>query len=612
MEFWKEFYCMQNEKEFISYENKQIRRGTSLLHDILVFTKGFRLTYGTAILSQGLSVLFDSLLYVALAWFVDDWLLASGAKTPLWQVVLFFFLVSALHAVFSYFAGRLMNKTAEGIARRLKNCLFDHMQFLSFSWHDKADTGDLIVRATSDIDAVRKLFSEQIYGICRVLFYFGINFYYIWRIDRNLALSTLIIVPLIIGTSLFFFRKIGVIYEQYQNEDSIVSSILQENLNGVRVVKAFARQDFEEKKFNQANLQRYKTGEKEMLIESLFWPTSDILCWIQLGISLYFGAHKAYTGTISIGDFVAFASLVTMIVWPLRNLGRQIVFMSRSLISFRRIQEILQEDREPVDAGLPQIPDFRGEVRFDHVGFSYKDEQPALSDISFTAEAGKTTALIGSTGSGKTTLINLLPQFYEYTTGSITIDGVELNQISRSFLRNTIGIVEQEPFLFSATIAENIAYGVSEKPSDERIINAAKAAGVHETIMSFEKGYETLVGERGVTLSGGQRQRIAIARALLKDPAVLILDDSLTAVDTETEALIQNALNELMKNRTTFIIAHRTASITSADQILVMNNGKIIQKGRHEELIREDGMYKTIHNIQTRIEDELESELNNE
>ncbi len=603
---------MLTEKEFITYGQENIRRGTSLIHDILVFTKGFQITYGAAIFSQGLSVLFDSLLYVALAWFVDDWLLASGDKTPLWQVVLFFFLVSALHAVFSYFAGRLMNKTAEGIARRLKNSLFDQMQFLSFAWHDKADTGDLIVRATSDIDAVRKLFSEQIYGICRVLFYFGINFYYIWKIDRDLALSTLIIVPLIIGTSLFFFRKIGVVYEQYQNEDSIVSSILQENLYGVRVVKAFARQDYEEDKFNQANLKRYKTGEKEMLIESLFWPTSDILCWIQLGISLYIGAQKAYSGDVSLGDFVAFASLVTMIVWPLRNLGRQIVFMSRSLISFKRIQEILKADREPIGSGLSDIPNLRGEIRFDHVGFSYNNNQAALTDISFTAEAGKTTALIGSTGSGKTTLINLLPRFYEYTTGSITLDGIELDQISRGFLRNMIGIVEQEPFLFSATIAENIAYSMSEKPSDDRIISAAKAAGIHETIMTFEKGYETLVGERGVTLSGGQRQRIAIARALLKDPAILILDDSLTAVDTETESLIQNALNDLMKDRTTFIIAHRTASITSADQILVLDNGRIIQKGRHEDLVREDGLYKTIHNIQTRIEDELESELNHE
>ena len=235
-----------------------------------------------------------------------------------------------------------------------------------------------------------------------------------------------------------------------------------------------------------------------------------------------------------------------------------------------------------------------------------------MEDISFKANAGETIALIGSTGSGKSSLISLLPRFYEYTSGSIRLDGIELNEISRDFLRNTIGIVEQEPFLFSATIAENIAYGVTEKPSDDKIISAAKAAGIHETILGFEKSYETLVGERGVTLSGGQRQRIAIARALLKDPRILILDDSLTAVDTETEALIQSALNELMKGRTTFIIAHRTTSIADADQILVMKDGRIIQTGKHEELIRQDGMYRNIHNIQTRIEDELESELNHE
>ena len=600
------------EKEFIQYETKTIRKDASLLKNILIFTKGCRLPYLAAVGSQGLSVLFDSLMYVALAWFVDDWLLSPETRIPLWQAVVFFFTLSSLHALFSYFAGRLMNKTAESVSRRLKNCLFDHMQYLSFTWHDKADTGDLIVRATTDIDAVRKLFSEQIYGICRVLFYFGINLYNICRIDLNLGLTTLIILPLIIGTSFFFFKKIGVIYEQYQNEDSIVSSILQENLYGVRVVKAFARQDFEKEKFNEALFKRYKTGEKEMFIEALFWPSSDLLCWIQLGISLYIGAQKAYNGVITLGGFIAFASLVTMIVWPLRNLGRQIVHMSRSFISFRRIQDILTEAREPIDDGIKEIPGLRGDISFDHVCFAYNDEKQALDDISFEVRAGETIALIGSTGSGKTSLINLLPRFYEYTSGSIKLDGVELNEISRDFLRNNIGIVEQEPFLFSATIGENIAYGIAEKPSEEKIISAAKAAGIHETIIGFEKGYETLVGERGVTLSGGQRQRIAIARALLKDPRILILDDSLTAVDTETEALIQSALNELMKGRTTFIIAHRTTSIADADRILVMKDGKIIQTGKHEELIRQEGMYREIHNIQTRIEDELESELNHE
>ena len=602
----------KSEYDFIQYEDRNISGNTSLLHNIFVFTRGFRLTYSAAILFQGLSVLFDSLLYVALAWFTDDWLLASGNKPPLWQVTLFFFIISALHASFSYFAGRWMNETAENVARRLKNCLFDHMQSLSFSWHDSADSGDLIVRATSDIDAVRKLFSEQVYGICRVLFYFGINFYFILKIQRQLALSSLLIIPFIIGTSLFFFRKIGDLYEQYQNEDSTVASILQENLYGVRVVKAFARQDFEKEKFNEAILRRYKTGEKEMLVEALFWPSSDLLCWTQLGLSLYIGARQAFNGAISLGNFVAFASLITMIVWPMRNLGRQIVNMSRSIISFRRIQQVLQENREEMEKGSLFIPDLKGRIVFDHVSFFYDPWEKTLDDITFEAGSGETVALIGATGSGKTTLINLLPRFYEYSEGSITLDGYELKEISRDFLRNNIAIVEQEPFLFSATIAENIAYGVSKKPSEEAIISAAKAAGIHDTITGFEKGYETLVGERGVTLSGGQRQRIAIARALLKDPKILILDDSLTAVDTETEALIMDALEHLMKNRTTFIIAHRTTSIMGADLIIVMKDGKIIQKGKHKDLIRQEGMYQRIHNIQTRIEDELESELNHE
>ena len=603
---------MPGEIEFIEFEKRNLNKKRGIFSNILLFSKGYRLTYFFAILSQFFSVLFDSVLYVALAWFVDDWLLQTNHTIPLWTVVFIFFFLSVMHAFFSYFAGRFMNKTAENISKRLKNCLFDHIQFLPFKWHDSSDTGDLIVRATSDIDAVRKMFSEQIYGIFRVLFYFGINLYYILRIDRNLGLMTLIVVPFIIGTSLFFFKKIGIIYERYQNEDSIVSSILQENLYGVRVVKAFTRQEYEEEKFNEAILKRYKTGEKEMLIEALFWPSSDLLCWLQLGISLYFGAQKCLSGQISIGNFIAFSSLVTMIVWPLRNLGRQIVNMSRSIISFQRIQQVLLEPLEPINEGLSTIPDFEGNVRFRNVNFSYTEGKPALKNISFDAKAGQTIAIIGSTGSGKSTLINLLPRFYDYEEGSITLDDIELKEISRNYLRNCIGIVEQEPFLFSSTIAENIAFGLSEKPTVEEIENAAKAARIHDTILGFEKGYDTIVGERGVTLSGGQRQRIAIARAILKNPKILILDDSLTAVDTETESLIQESLEKLMKGRTTFIIAHRTTSVENADQILVMKDGQIIQKGTHNQLINQAGMYQNIYNIQTRVEDELERELNHE
>lgn len=315
-------------------------------------------------------------------------------------------------------------------------------------------------------------------------------------------------------------------------------------------------------------------------------------------------------GTISLGDFVAYQSLITLIIWPLRNLGRQIVFIGRSMVSFGRLRQVLQAPEEDLLQGTDDL-DFRGKIVFDRVSSAY-GEKEALHDISFSTEPGQVTAIIGSTGSGKTSLVNLLPRFYDYNGGSITIDGIELNQISRRKLRDLIGIVEQEPFLFSCTIAENISYGVGREVSREEVIAAAKAASIHESIMKFDKNYDTIVGERGVTLSGGQKQRVAIARAFLKDPRILILDDSLSAVDTVTEAAIQKSLDELMKGRTTFIIAHRTTSIMNADRILVMDGKTIVQQGTHQELVNQDGLYKEIHSIQTRIEDELEKEVNGE
>jgi ATP-binding cassette subfamily B protein len=293
----------------------------------------------------------------------------------------------------------------------------------------------------------------------------------------------------------------------------------------------------------------------------------------------------------------------------MRELGRLIVDMSTGLVSYGRVVQILKQDREPVDAGLKPEANLRGEVVFDGVWFSYDDGQPVLQDISFTCKPGQAVALLGSTGSGKTSLVNLLPRFYEYTQGSLTLDGVELKSYARRYLRQQIGIIEQEPFLFSRTIRENITYGVQRDVTDAEVEAAARAAAVHDVILSFPEGYSTLVGERGVTLSGGQKQRVALARTLLKDPRILILDDSTSSVDTETEAEIRAALRRLMQNRTTFIIAHRIQSLMAADLILVLDKGRVIQHGTHDELVKEPGMYQQVYNVQARIEDELEREV---
>jgi ATP-binding cassette, subfamily B, bacterial len=318
----------------------------------------------------------------------------------------------------------------------------------------------------------------------------------------------------------------------------------------------------------------------------------------------------AINGTISVGTYIAYAGMVIWLIWPMRNLGRLIVQMSTGLVSYGRVMDVIRQDREPLSQGDYQEMDgLRGEIIFDKVCFEYEAETPVLKDISFHARPGQAVALLGSTGSGKTTLVNLLPRFYEYTSGSLTLDGVDLKRYPRRFLRRQIGIVEQEPFLFSRSIRENISYGVDREVSLEEIESAARAAAIHEVIASFPSGYDTMVGEKGVTLSGGQKQRIAIARTLLKDPRILILDDSTSSVDIGTEAEIRDALEQLMQGRTTFIIAHRIQSVMNADLILVMEKGRIVQSGDHEGLMQQTGAYRRIFDIQTRIEDEIEREV---
>ena len=314
-------------------------------------------------------------------------------------------------------------------------------------------------------------------------------------------------------------------------------------------------------------------------------------------------------GDITLGAFIAYTGMITRIIWPMRELGRLIVQTSTGLVSYGRVMEIIGENREPMDVGIWPEADLRGEVVFDHMSFEYEDDAPVLTDISFRCEPGQTIALLGSTGSGKTSLVNLLPRFYEYTSGSIRLDGVELKDYARGYLRDQIGNIEQEPFLFSRSIRENITYGLSYEVSDEQVEMAARAAAVHDVILSFPKGYDTLVGERGVTLSGGQKQRVALARTLLKNPRILILDDSTSSVDTETEAEIRAALKRLMKNRTTFVIAHRVQSLMIADLILVMDKGRIVQRGTHDELMAQPGIYRQVYEVQARIEDELEREV---
>ncbi|MBG0788657.1 MAG: ABC transporter ATP-binding protein [Anaerolineaceae bacterium] len=572
--------------------------------------KGYRWLYLGATATLAVATIARTNVYLVLQKFIDNVIVAGNYGRELLIIILSFFGLALMQGVFTFLSGWMASKTAESITRRLRNYLFDHLQRLPYAYHAESKTGDLISRSTSDVDAINRFYSEQAIGIGRILLMFVVNFVALMELNQKLALISVIAIPVIIGTSIFFFSKVSKAYEKYQEQEATLSSRLQENLTGIRVVKAFARQGYESYKFDRENWEKFRLGKKLLTIHSLFWPVSDLICGAQMLTSFFMGAIMAVNGEITVGTYIAFASLVVWIIWPMRGLGRLIVQTSTGLVSYKRVAHILEQTRESLTEGSYEPEgDVKGEVVFDHVNFEYEANNPVLKDISFTCQPGNVIALLGSTGSGKTSLVNLLPRFYDPTSGVITLDGVDLTKFPRKFLRSQIGIVEQEPFLFSRSIKENITYGVHRKVSDEEVIQAAKFAAIHDVIEEFPNGYETLVGERGVTLSGGQKQRVAIARALLKNPRILILDDSTSSVDTETEAHIRSALEHLMEDRTTFIIAHRIQSVMDADLILVFDKGEIVQHGTHEQLMEEIGIYRDIYDIQTRIEVELEKDI---
>jgi ATP-binding cassette, subfamily B, bacterial len=576
----------------------------------------YRLAYAGATFALAVSALAKTLTFILLRYFTDT-VLPMG-QTPnnemgraLVWIALGFIGLAAVEGGFAFLSGRLAAYTAEGLTRRMRNYLFDHLQRLSFAYHDRTPTGDQIERVTSDVDSLRRFFSEQAIGAGRIILLFTINFIAILQLNLTLGIISVLTVPIIVGVSIWFFGKVTTAYEVYQEQEAILSTTLQENLTGVRVVKAFARQEYEKDKFEKDNWEKFQRGRRLVRMHSLFWPLSDILCSAQMLGGIMFAAIMTINGEVSLGVFIAYVGLLTWLIWPMRNLGRLIVDASSGLVSYTRLMEIIKQEREPLNDGKvrPQAA-AQGDVIFDNVSFAYQGaDGETLKDISLRCEPGQAVALLGSTGSGKTSLVNLLLRFYDYTGGSLRLDGVELTDYTREYLRRQIGIVEQEPFLFSRSIRENITYGVGRSVTPEEVEKAAKAAAIHDVIMTFPDGYNTIVGEKGVTLSGGQKQRVAIARTLLKNPRILILDDSTSSVDMETEAEIREALNGLMENRSTFIIAHRIQSVMNADLIVVLDKGRIVQMGKHADLLAQDGIYRKIYDIQTRVDDELEEEI---
>ncbi len=574
---------------------------------------GLRLTYLGAVICLGLATLARTATFLLLRYLVDNVLVNQALVGQLPFVALGFVALALVQGSLSFMSGRLASRTAESVALRLRNYMYDHIQRLSFTYHDRTQTGELIQRSTSDMDAIRRFFADQAIGMGRITLLFAVNFVALLVLNWRLALISIVAVPFLIAVSAFFFKRVSQVYEAYQEQEATLSTTLQENLTGVRVVKAFARQDYERGKFERDNWEKFRRGQRLVTMHSLFWPASDLLCHAQMLAGYLIGALMAIRGAITLGDYMAYIGLLVWLIWPMRDLGRIIVQMSTGLVSYGRVMEVIKQEREPLEDGVYKPTGApQGEIVFDRVCFQYDDANiPALKDISFRCAPGQVVALLGSTGSGKTTLVNLLPRFYDYTAGSVTLDGVELEDYPRHYLRQQIGIVEQEPFLFSRTIRENITYGVGREVSPAEIEAAARAAAIHDDIMAFPTGYDTLIGEKGVTLSGGQKQRVAIARTLLKDPRILILDDATSSVDTETEVEIRAALERLMRGRTTFIIAHRIQSVMNADLILVLDQGRIVERGTHEELMAQGDIYRQIYDLQVRIEGELEKELSN-
>jgi ATP-binding cassette, subfamily B, bacterial len=599
---------------------------------------GFHWTFIGATLALGFAALAKTLAYFVFRDFVDNTLGQPDRANLVPLIALSFIGLALLEGGFTFLSGRWAARTAEGTAYRLRNYLFDQIQRLPFTFHDRTATGELIQRSTSDVDHIRRFLADQATAVGRVAMLFIVNFIAILLLNWQLALFSVIVIPLVLAISVWFFRRISKAYEAYQEQEATLSTTLQENLTGVRVVRAFARQDYERQKFEKDNWEKYRRGRWLLINHSLYWPTTDIISGLQMLAGFTFAALLAIDGTISVGTYLAYHQLVIWIIWPMRNLGRLIVEMSTGLVSYQRVAKVIAEEREPLDEGdiRPAGPP-QGHIVYDTVAFAYEPpvaddadkagkeaaQQPNVSDpaepaaktphvlrdISFECQPGQVIALMGGAGSGKTSLVNLLPRFYEATGGMITLDGQPLSSYPRRYLRNQIGIVEQEPFLFSRSIRENITYGVGRAVTDEEVFAAARAAAIHDGILSFPEGYSTLVGEKGVTLSGGQKQRVAIARTLLKNPRILILDDATSSVDSETEAEIHLALQRLMENRTTFVIAHRIQSVMDADLILVLKDGHVLQHGTHDELMAEPGFYRQIYDLQARMEDELQREI---
>lgn len=494
-------------------------------------------------------------------------------------------------------------RAAETLVKTMRDRLFSHIERLPYAWHMQNRTGDIIQRCTSDIDTLKNFVAEQMTAIIRILILLVLSVLFMLSMQPALTLIAMLPVPLIIFYSFRFHRKIGEAFLLCDENEGVLSTMAQENLTGVRVVRAFGAERRERDRFEKQN--EHYTGLWMRLARPLatFWSVGDVLSGGQILLTVVFGAAFCIRGSMTAGEFIAFLSYCALMTWPVRMLGRMISEMSKAEVSLDRIRYIMESPEER-ETGAGLTPEIRGEIEFEHVSFAYEGGGEVLHDVSFTVPAGSTLGILGGTGSGKSTLMLLLDKLYELPEdgGSIRVDGVELRDLRTDHLRRSIGMVLQEPFLFSRTIAENIAIH-DPAMSLEAVRAAARAACLDETVQSFAKGYDTFVGERGVTLSGGQKQRAAIARTLTRNTPILIFDDSLSAVDTQTDAKIRASLESRFGSATVILISHRITTLSKADRILVLDHGRVVEQGSHEQLRAAGGLYEQICRIQSGSEE---------